>query len=296
MKFAILFKAQDQVAGLQHQPIAFVVHLERGNRLFPIPKNLAGAVIKVGIRVIFHPDQPALEDGEAGFAAVRLRVLAGLLAADAGAASFNGQRLPLIETRRGREGMSLVFQDPFTALSAHMRVREAVREPLRIKGREAGWQQRVRQSLEAVGLAPAEVYLDRYPGQLSGGQRQRVAIARAIVTEPSLLLADEPTSMLDVSAGVGVLNLFRSLAAMGMAVLITIHDLASACYVADRLVILADGKVMEEGTPFEILTNPKEEITRRLVAAARALELKHPQESKAPPDCLILPEPAPQAR
>jgi len=254
------------------------------------------AQVLAGVNLTIRKGEVVALVGPSGAGKTTLfHIVAGLLDADCGSAVCNGRPLPLIETHRGRENMSLVFQDPFTALSDHMRVRQSIREPLRIKGREAGWEQRVRQALEAVGLAPAEVYLDRYPGQLSGGQRQRVAIARAIASEPSLLLADEPTSMLDVSAGVGVLNLFRSLAAMGMAVLITIHDLASACYVADRLVILAGGRVVEEGEPSAILANPKAEITSRLVAAARALELKQPREGKAPPDCVIAPGLAPQA-
>lgn len=243
------------------------------------------APVLAGVNLTIHKGEVIALVGPSGAGKTTLfHIVAGLLEADSGSAAFNGRRLPLIETHRGREGMSLVFQDPFTALSAHLRVGESIREPLRIKGRDGGWRQKVWQALEAVGLAPAEVYLERFPSQLSGGQRQRVAIARAIVTAPSLLLADEPTSMLDVSAGVGVLNLFRSLAAMGMAVLITIHDLASACYVADRLVILAGGSVVEEGTPAAILANPKAKITRRLVAAARAGELKQLQQSQAPPE------------
>jgi len=198
-------------------------------------------------------------------------ILAGLLDADSGVASFQGVQLPLRETHRGRRAMSLVFQDPYAALSPHLRVGQTVLEPLRIKGRKKEMSAKVRQALAAVGLSPVEAYLHRYPGRLSGGQRQRVAIARAIVTEPVLLLADEPTSMLDASAGIGILNLLRRLAAGGMAVLITIHDLAAACYVADRLAILHDGRIVEEGAPLAILSNPAQKITRRLMEVAKGM-------------------------
>lgn len=196
-------------------------------------------------------------------------ILAGLLGADSGTASFQGIPLPLKETYRGRQAMSLVFQDPYAALSPHLRVEETTIEPLRIKGRKGNLREKGRQALAAVRLAPPEIYLNRYPGQLSGGQRQRVAIARAIITEPVLLLADEPTSMLDASVAIGILNLFRRLAASGMAVLITIHDLASACYLADRLVVLSSGEVVEVGSSANILANPRHEITQSLIAAAR---------------------------
>lgn len=115
--------------------------------------------------------------------------------------------------------------------------------------------------------------LHRYPAQLSGGQRQRVSIARAIVTEPELLLADEPTSMLDASAGVGILNLFRELAQGGMALLVTLHDMAFACYAADRILILSQGVVVEEGPPAELLADARHDLTRRLVAAARVRDI-----------------------
>jgi peptide/nickel transport system ATP-binding protein len=197
-----------------------------------------------------------------------LHILAGLLRADSGKASFAGAPLPLEETHRGRERMSLVFQDPYAALSSHLRVRDTVLEPLRIRGQKTMEDEKIRDALRSVCLTPPEAYLDRHPGGLSGGQRQRVAIARALITDPSLLLADEPTSMLDASAGVGILNLFRELTAGGMAILITIHDLATACYVADRLLVIYDGMVIEEGKPQVILSTPRHETTRALVAAA----------------------------
>lgn len=198
-----------------------------------------------------------------------LHVVAGLLGADSGKGLFQGRALPLEETCRGRERMSLVFQDPYAALSAHLRIRETVLEPLRIKGDREGESRRVREALTSVRLTPPEAYLDRYPGRLSGGQRQRVAIARAIITHPDLLLADEPTSMLDASAGVGILNLIRRLAAGGMGVLITIHDLATACYVADRLLVLFAGTIVEEGPPGEILSRPRHEVTQQLIETAK---------------------------
>lgn len=269
-----------EAGSLRSEPILELKDVVKSFRLRKKPTP-----ILAGVDLTVYKGEVVALVGPSGAGKTTLfHIVAGLLDADGGSAGFNGRRLPLVETHRGREDMSLVFQDPFTALSAHLRVQQSIREPLYIKGREAGWQSKVKQSLEAVGLAPAEAYLERFPSQLSGGQRQRAAIARAIVTEPSLLLADEPISMLDVSAGIGILNLFRSLTAMGTAVLMTIHDLASACYVADRLVILADGEVVEEGKPAAILTNPQQEITTRLVAAAKALELKRPRAHKASPD------------
>ncbi|MCU0589608.1 MAG: dipeptide/oligopeptide/nickel ABC transporter ATP-binding protein [Syntrophobacteraceae bacterium] len=202
-----------------------------------------------------------------------LLVLAGLLAADSGRAVLGGSPLPLGETSRGRHRMSLVFQDPYAALSPHRSVYATVAEPLRIRRRGAVDDAVVRRALSAAQLAPPEAFLHRYPAQLSGGQRQRVAIARAIVTEPELLLADEPTSMLDASAGVGILNLFRELAQGGMALLVTLHDLAFACYAADRILILSQGVVVEEGPPAELLADARHDLTRRLVAAARVRDL-----------------------
>ena len=202
-----------------------------------------------------------------------LLVLAGLLAADSGRAVLGGGPLPLGENGRGRHRMSLVFQDPYAALSPHLSVYATVAEPLRIRGRGDINGAVIGRALAAAHLAPPEAFLNRFPAQLSGGQRQRVAIARAIVTEPELLLADEPTSMLDASAGVGILNLFRELAERGMAILVTLHDLAFACYVADRVLVLAEGVIVEEGPPTEILANARHDMTRRLVAAAGVRDL-----------------------
>ena len=215
-----------------------------------------------------------------------LHILAGLLEADSGEAFFEGAPLPIRASHRGwglpllrragirhagREKTSLVFQDPYAALSPHMRVRETVLEPLRARrGDRDDAERRTGEALRSVCLLPPELYLDRFPDRLSGGQRQRVAIARAVVTQPDLLLADEPTSMLDASAGVGILNLFRRLASGGMAILLPIHDLATACYVADRLAVLSGGKVVEEGPPEAILKDPRHETTRSLVNAAAA--------------------------
>ncbi len=184
-----------------------------------------------------------------------LHVIAGLTGADSGSARFDGSPLLLHETHHGRERMSLVFQDPYAAVSAHLRVRESVLEAVKIRGGpRAGQTDLASEALRSVGLVPPEAYLDRYPGGLSGGQRQRVAIARALITRPALLLADEPTSMLDASSGVEILNLFRRLAQSGMAILVTMHDPDAAGYVADRVLVVSGGVVAkEEGSRESIL-------------------------------------------
>lgn len=229
-----------------------------------------GTQVLDGVDLNLFPGEVAALVGPSGAGKTTLlQILAGLLDADSGEAAFRGAPLPLVETCRGRERMSLVFQDPYAALASHLTVHQIVAEPLRIRRRKDVPDRTIREALSRARLSPPEEYLDRYPAQLSGGQRQRVAIARALITEPALLLADEPTSMLDASAGVGILNLFRDLAGRGASLLITIHDLANACYVADRILVLSDGIIVEEGSPTDLLANPRHSLTRDLIASAR---------------------------
>jgi peptide/nickel transport system ATP-binding protein len=127
---------------------------------------------------------------------------------------------------------------------------------------------RVLDLLRTVGLDPPEEFVDRYPHELSGGQRQRVAIARALAVGPDLLVADEPTSMLDVSIRMGVLNLLAQLKReRGLAILLITHDLASARYLADRILVLYRGRLVEDGPSEEVVSSPAHPYTRALLAS-----------------------------
>lgn len=122
--------------------------------------------------------------------------------------------------------------------------------------------------LRTVGLDPAEEFIGRYPHELSGGQRQRVAIARALAVDPDLLVADEPTSMLDVSIRMGVLNLLADLKRdRGLAILLITHDLASARYLADRILVLYRGRLVEDGPSGQVVSSPAHPYTRALLAS-----------------------------
>ncbi len=164
-----------------------------------------------------------------------------------------------------RREMQIIFQDPYESLDPRFRVRDTVAEPLEIHNidnREA----RVLAALERAGLAPAELYLDRYPHELSGGQRQRVSIAAALVLEPTLLLADEPVSMLDVSVRAGLLGLLDDLRKGGMGILMITHDLSTAAHYADRICVMYLGRIVEEGPAHEVIRNPQHPYTQALVS------------------------------
>jgi peptide/nickel transport system ATP-binding protein len=126
--------------------------------------------------------------------------------------------------------------------------------------------ERHRRVAEALGMVQLGEFGDRKPFELSGGQRQRVAIARALAVEPDLLVADEPTSMLDVSIRMGILNLLARLKReRRLAILLITHDLASARYLADRILVLYRGRIVEEGRSGELVEKPKHPYTRALL-------------------------------
>jgi oligopeptide/dipeptide ABC transporter ATP-binding protein len=189
---------------------------------------------------------------------------------------------------RGR--VQMVFQDPFGSLNpihsvAHHLERPLLRHgrvgalnpslsvsghlepPLRRAGRTA-LRERALALLRTVGLEPAEEFLERHPHELSGGQRQRVAIARALAVDPDLLVADEPTSMLDVSIRTGVLNLLARLKReRGLGIILITHDLASARYLADRIMVLYRGRIVEDGPSQDVVSSPAHPYTRALLAS-----------------------------
>ncbi|MBZ0232819.1 MAG: ATP-binding cassette domain-containing protein, partial [Deltaproteobacteria bacterium] len=163
-------------------------------------------------------------------------------------------------------------QDPFASLNPVHTVGYHLARPL-VRHRKARGKAavtaRVHELLTAVGLGPAAEIAAKHPHQLSGGQRQRVAIARALAAEPDLILADEPTSMLDASIRIGVLNLLRDLKEQrGIAILLITHDLGSARYLAERTVVLYRGRVVETGATAALLAAPQHSYTRRLIECA----------------------------
>jgi peptide/nickel transport system ATP-binding protein len=202
------------------------------------------------------------------------RLVLRLLPADAGRVWVDGQDLFGLrrrELRRMRRRIQMVGQDPFQALHPGMAVHELVGEPLAVHrvGNREDRTEMVRRALDEVALSPAGGLLDRYPNDLSGGQRQRVAIARAIVLEPTLLVADEPTSMLDASVQLGILNVLRSLQAnRGLSALVITHDLAVARYVCDRIGVMHAGRIVEEGPVDQVIAAPLHDYTRALLAAS----------------------------
>jgi microcin C transport system ATP-binding protein len=180
------------------------------------------------------------------------------------------QALKSAELRPVRRQLQIVFQDPFGSLSPRMTVGEIVAEGLKIHGIGADDDARelmVVAALEEVGLDPET--RNRYPHEFSGGQRQRISIARALVLKPKLIVLDEPTSALDRSVQVQVIDLLRKLQRdHNLAYIFISHDLAVIRAMSHQVVVMRDGKVVEQGPTSEILSRPKEAYTRALLAAA----------------------------
>jgi peptide/nickel transport system ATP-binding protein len=202
------------------------------------------------------------------------RLLARLYDPNSGTVRFEGNDVSRVRRRRDvvryRSQVQIIFQDPFDSLNPVKTVRHHIERPLRIhKVVPAGQvEERVLELLRTVGLVPPREIAEKYPHELSGGQRQRVAIARALAVEPKVVLADEPTSMLDVSIRIGILNLMLKLKEEhGIAFLYVTHDLASARYAADDILVMYAGQIVESGPIEKVLADPLHPYTRLLLAA-----------------------------
>ncbi|XHM96204.1 ABC transporter ATP-binding protein [Peterkaempfera sp. SMS 1(5)a] len=175
------------------------------------------------------------------------------------------------ERRDYTSHVHLVLQDPFSSLNSVHSVRYHLERPLKLhrKARRGELDELAKSLLERVALSPAETYIDKFPHELSGGQRQRIAIARGLAVQPRVLLADEPVSMLDVSIRLGVLNLLDDLRERErLAILYVTHDIASARYLADTVVVMYAGQVVESGPATQITDSPAHPYTQLLLSAA----------------------------
>jgi peptide/nickel transport system ATP-binding protein len=210
--------------------------------------------------------------GESGSGKSTLaRLVMALEAPTAGRVVLAGQDLQALDgaaLRRARAGFQMVFQDPFGSLDPRQTVGRIVAEPLAAQGTAAAaeMQQRAAAMLDAVGLRGSDA--TKYPHEFSGGQRQRIAIARALVTQPALIVADEPVSALDVSVQAQVLNLMQDLQdRLGVTYLFISHDLAVVDLVCDEVVVLYQGRVVEQGSPDRLFRHAAHPYTRALMDA-----------------------------
>ncbi|NPA32091.1 MAG: ABC transporter ATP-binding protein [Aquificae bacterium] len=188
-----------------------------------------------------------------------------------GSITFKGKELLSLSEEemrniRGKE-IGIVFQEPSLYLDPLFTVGSQVEETYREHFGKKGAKERALSALKKAGIPNAEEKYRMYPHQLSGGLKQRVCIAIAIVCEPPLVLADEPTTALDVSVQRKVLSLFRRMRDEGKGVIIITHDFGVVAETADRVIVLKDGTIVEEGSVWDIFENPKHEYTRKLLRA-----------------------------
>ena len=203
------------------------------------------------------------------------KLVTRLIRPSAGSIYLNGKNKKVTESRNVpleyRKTVQMVFQDPFGSLNSIHTVYHHLARPLfrhKLKDQTEMFPYIVH-LLEKVGLTPGDKFAKKFPHEMSGGERQRVAIARALSLDPQIIVADEPTSMLDVSIRMDVLEIFAKMRKENnLTVLFITHDLASARYLADRIIVLKNGAIIEENASEKLIQSPKKEYTKQLVTAA----------------------------
>ncbi|MBM4422517.1 MAG: ABC transporter ATP-binding protein [Chloroflexi bacterium] len=256
-----------------------ILQVRNLHKLFPVGRNLPWAAPKFihavdGVSFDLNRGEALALVGESGCGKSTLALtLMGLETPSSGQIIFDGTDVTRAhggQLKEMRRRIQMIFQDPYESLNPMMTIGQLVAEPLTVHGllpdrieREA----RMKQALEDAGLKPAESFVNRLPHELSGGQRQRVVIAGALVLEPTLLLADEPVSMLDVSIRAEILNLLAELRqTRGISTLFITHDLSTAAYFVDRVAVMYLGRIVEIGPTRAVLRQPAHPYTQALLS------------------------------
>ena len=263
--------AKEQTPIIFLDDIRVVFNTRTGSILHP---NKVTAVD--GLTIKLMPGETIGIVGESGCGkSTTANVMCGLQAPTSGKVYFKGvdvtKRTADMRKTIGRV-ISVVFQDPATALNARMTVHDQLLDPMIVHnvGTKAEREKRIKELIDMVGL-PSSV-LEALPGQMSGGQRQRVAIARALSLKPDAIIADEPTSALDVSVRAQILNLLTDLKKeLGLSMVFISHDIQTVRYISDNIIVMNKGKAVERGTAAEVFNNAKDDYTRLLLGAAPSL-------------------------
>jgi oligopeptide transport system ATP-binding protein len=209
------------------------------------------------------------------------RAVLQLIKPTAGSVRFEGQEIAGLGRRQMRplrREMQMIFQDPYASLNPRKRVGQIVGDPLKRQGVASGSElrQQVQKLLERVGLSSEHYY--RFPHEFSGGQRQRIGIARALSLKPKLVICDEPVSALDVSIQAQIVNLLDDLQdEFGLAYLFVAHDIGIVRHISDRIAVMNEGKIVEQGTADQVCESPKDDYTKKLLAA---VPIPDPRESR----------------
>jgi peptide/nickel transport system ATP-binding protein len=226
--------------------------------------------------ITIYPKEILALVGESGSGKSTIaRLLARVYKPTSGEIRYRGTSIASMRTRKQsmayRGDVPMVFQDPFSSLNPAYKVSHGILRGLKLHRPELSPAERLAEAVrvvEAVGLTPAADVLDRYPHELSGGQRQRIGFAQALAYRPKLILADEPVSMLDVSIRIGLLNVMAKLRAdEDVSFLYITHDIASARYVSDRVMVMYAGHIVERGQTEDVLQRPKHPYTQLLLSA-----------------------------
>ena len=255
-----------------------VKHFEVSNSFFSSKKNVVKAVD--GISFNIKPGESLGLGGQSGCGkTTTARSLCLLDPKTSGSVNFFNPEKQLMESidnidddslKIFRRNIQMIFQDPYESLNPRWTIKDIIKEPLDIHniGNLAEREDTIIEILRTVGLTPPENYLNRYPHEISGGQRQRVSIARTLVMKPKFVICDEPTSMLDVSIRISIMDLMLNLAKeLDVSYLYITHDLAVARYMCNRIAVMFNGKIVEIAETEELLQNPIHPYTKRLISS-----------------------------